>query len=100
MGQSLPKKRHFPFVDVVFAYDTDSFSGGIWPASPNILRVTRPLGRMLIHVMLPWCRLILSQASGGNCIALNRITDRKKAVLLRVFGRQKQLYMWAKSFLR
>jgi len=48
-------------------------SGGMWPVSPSERRITRPLGITLIHVMLPWFSVIRSQASGGNCIALNLI---------------------------
>ena len=45
-------------------------SRGMWPVSLSERRITRPLGNMLIHVMLPWFTDIRSQASGGNCIAL------------------------------
>lgn len=45
-------------------------SGGMKPASPRALSATRPLGRMVSHVMLPLFRPIRSQPSGGNCRAL------------------------------
>ena len=71
------KKKCFPIEDLLRwhnigtgRYVVVSLSGGIWPQSPNARRTTRPLGRMAIQVMLELCRLILSQASGGNCRAL------------------------------
>lgn len=47
-----------------------SLSGGMKPASPRALSATRPLGRMVSHVMLPLFRPIRSHPSGGNCRAL------------------------------
>lgn len=47
-----------------------SLSGGINPASPRVLRPTLPLGRTVSQVMLPLCKPIRNQASGGNWRAL------------------------------
>lgn len=42
----------------------------MWPESPKARTVKRPLGRMTTHVRLQLFKLNLSQASGGNCRAL------------------------------
>lgn len=52
-------------------------SGGMKPASPRALSATRPLGRMVSHVMLPLFRPIRSQPSGGNCRALLKGEERR-----------------------
>ena len=45
-------------------------SGDMCPVLPSAFRVTRPLGRMVILVILPLPKLILSHASGGSWRAL------------------------------
>ena len=47
---------------------------------PSAFRVTRPLGRMVILVILPLAKLILSHASGGNCRALEEVNLRWSAL--------------------
>lgn len=52
-----------------------SLSGGMNPASPRVRRATRPLGRMVSHVMLPLFKPMRNQPSGGNCRALRTEDD-------------------------
>ncbi len=54
-----------------------SLGAGMWPQSPSVRNATRPLGRITTCVILPLCREILSQASGGNCNALQLYTKKK-----------------------
>lgn len=41
-----------------------TISAGRWPESPKLYSTTRPLGRMMMCVMLPWASAMRSQASG------------------------------------
>lgn len=59
-----------------------SLSGGMKPASPRARSATRPLGRMVSHVMLPLFRPIRSQPSGGNCRALPERGERHYIVTI------------------
>lgn len=68
-----------------------SLSGGINPASPRVLRPTLPLGRMVSQVMLPLCKPIRSQPSGGNWRAL-RGKGRKKSVKKQTFDPAGQMF--------